>query len=275
MSRFESLLLAPVTILGTPAEAGLNQKNSTSLPLGTQTAFNFHPPKDSGGFDAPLQQASLSPNAQWRSQKPFKPLIEFCNLFVGHTTSFYNHRRSTVSEIKSTMDIVLEKTKHLTLSEDEKRAQKKKEAYQYLSGLLQKYQDEVLDIDQLKDSLNELKEFYDSIDTHVLVSEILDRIELDKDNRLLMVVLDDICQVDLNGLKAVLSEYQKTLDMRRDQRSDHITEKLSRHYHVSGSAVLPNLAAEDEWAAELQTIYAEYNRLLSREKVAMLKGWNS
>jgi hypothetical protein len=71
MQRFESLLLAPATILGTPAEAGLNQKNSTSLTLG----------------NALLQQASLSQNAQWRSQKPFKPFVEFCNLFLGHNTS--------------------------------------------------------------------------------------------------------------------------------------------------------------------------------------------
>jgi hypothetical protein len=41
LRRFESLLLAPATILGTPAEAGLNQKNSTSLTLGTQTAFDM------------------------------------------------------------------------------------------------------------------------------------------------------------------------------------------------------------------------------------------
>jgi hypothetical protein len=73
LQRFESLLLGPAIILGTPAEAGLNQKNSTSLTLGTQTAFDFHPPKIPGGFNAPLQQASLSQNAQWRSQKPFKP----------------------------------------------------------------------------------------------------------------------------------------------------------------------------------------------------------
>jgi hypothetical protein len=64
LQRFESLLLTPATILGTPAESGLNQKNSTSLTLGTQTAFDFHPPKNSGGFDAPLQQASLSQNDQ-------------------------------------------------------------------------------------------------------------------------------------------------------------------------------------------------------------------
>jgi hypothetical protein len=41
MQRYERLLLAPATILGTPAEPGLNQKNSTSLTLGTQTAFDF------------------------------------------------------------------------------------------------------------------------------------------------------------------------------------------------------------------------------------------
>jgi len=58
MQRFESLLFAPAIILGTPAEAGLNQKNSTSLTLGTQTAFDFYLPKSAGGFNAPLQQAS-------------------------------------------------------------------------------------------------------------------------------------------------------------------------------------------------------------------------
>jgi len=46
---FEKILLAPVTILGTSAKAGLNQKNSTSLTLGTQTAFDFYPPKVAGG----------------------------------------------------------------------------------------------------------------------------------------------------------------------------------------------------------------------------------
>jgi hypothetical protein len=35
-------LLAPVTILGTPAEAGLNQKNSTSLTLRQLLIFIRH-----------------------------------------------------------------------------------------------------------------------------------------------------------------------------------------------------------------------------------------
>jgi hypothetical protein len=47
LQRFERLLLTPATILGTPAEAGLNQKNSTSL---TQTAFDFLRPASAGVF---------------------------------------------------------------------------------------------------------------------------------------------------------------------------------------------------------------------------------
>jgi hypothetical protein len=60
LKRFESLLLAPAIILGIPAEAGLNQKNSTSLPLGTQTAFDFYPPQIFGG-QAPRYSRRLNP----------------------------------------------------------------------------------------------------------------------------------------------------------------------------------------------------------------------
>jgi hypothetical protein len=69
LQRFESLLLTPATILGTPAEAGLNQRS------GLRQLLIFY---------ALPQQASLSQNAQWRSQKSFKPCAEYCNLFVGH-----------------------------------------------------------------------------------------------------------------------------------------------------------------------------------------------
>jgi hypothetical protein len=62
LQRFESLLLTPATILGKLAEAGLNQKNSTSLALGTQTAFDFYPPEIVGG-QAPCCSKRLNPPA--------------------------------------------------------------------------------------------------------------------------------------------------------------------------------------------------------------------
>jgi len=92
MQRFESLLLPPAIILGTPAVAGLNQKNSTSSRLC----------RDSGLrqlliFDAPLQQASLSQNAQWRSQKPFN-----CNSFDSYfwDTTLARHYNTSALQTK-------------------------------------------------------------------------------------------------------------------------------------------------------------------------------
>ncbi len=77
MQRFESILLAPAIILGTPAEAGLNQKNSTSArlrrALGLRQLLIFIRQR-SRRINAPLQQASLSSRlggTQWSSQKPF------------------------------------------------------------------------------------------------------------------------------------------------------------------------------------------------------------
>ena len=49
-----------------------------------------------------------------------------------------------MGEIKSTLDLVMEKTRHLTLSQKEKEEQKQIEVNKRLKGLLQKYQDNLL-----------------------------------------------------------------------------------------------------------------------------------
>jgi DNA-binding HxlR family transcriptional regulator len=176
-----------------------------------------------------------------------------------------------VAEIKSTLDIVMEKTKHLALSEEEKREQKKKEAKQSLAGLLQKYLDKDLNFNQLKDKLNELKESYDYIDTAALVVEVLDRIDLDYDNTPFLAVLDEIGRVDIRTLTEVLSDYQKTVRLEHDKRSDQAKEKLAYEHHISGSAISPNIAADVDWVADLQRIQSDFNQILNREKAALLK----
>jgi hypothetical protein len=67
--------------------AALNQKNSTSLTLGTQTAFDFYPPQIFGGQARHFSRRLIPKILECRSQKPFKPCVEYCNLFAGHNTS--------------------------------------------------------------------------------------------------------------------------------------------------------------------------------------------
>jgi hypothetical protein len=85
LQRFESLLLAAAIILGTPAEAGLNQKNSTSLTLGTQTAFDFYPPKTFGG-QAPCYSKRLNPKMLNGARKNLSNLVLNCGTYLRDAT---------------------------------------------------------------------------------------------------------------------------------------------------------------------------------------------
>ena len=55
-----------------------------------------------------------------------------------------------MAEIKSTLDLVMEKTKNLSLSSEERQAQKSKEIESRIRGLLQKFKDQALSADKFK-----------------------------------------------------------------------------------------------------------------------------
>ena len=55
-----------------------------------------------------------------------------------------------MAEIKSTLDLVMEKTKNLSLSDEERQGQKNKEIESRICGLLQKFNDQALNIDNLR-----------------------------------------------------------------------------------------------------------------------------
>jgi hypothetical protein len=74
----------PATILGTPATSGLNQKNSTSLSLGTQTAFDFYPPTLSGG-QAPRYSMRSNPKMLNGARKNLSNLVLNCVTYLWDT----------------------------------------------------------------------------------------------------------------------------------------------------------------------------------------------
>ena len=62
-----------------------------------------------------------------------------------------------VAEIKSTLDLVMEKTRNLTLSSEEKQAQKQIDVENRIKGLVQKFEDGLLTGNQLKRNYDSLK----------------------------------------------------------------------------------------------------------------------
>ena len=64
-----------------------------------------------------------------------------------------------MAEIKSTLDLVMEKTRHLTLSDEEKQEQKENEFKIKLKGPAQKFQDQTINKRELKKEINNFSPF--------------------------------------------------------------------------------------------------------------------
>ena len=171
-----------------------------------------------------------------------------------------------MGEIKSTLDLVMEKTKHLSLSDEEKQNQKTAEREKRVNGLLQKYQDQVLSMEQLLGEYARLKQELSLPDDSFLTNQTIDRIDLAGDNRYLLELLKQFSGSGIAGIESILNEFQDEFNSAASYRLVELREDFARKYSISGSAVVPNLQADDVWQADAGEIRSRYDKKLAAEK---------
>ena len=175
-----------------------------------------------------------------------------------------------MGEIKSTLDLVLEKTKNLTLSSEEKDEQKQKEIENRIKGMIQKYQDGILLKNQLITDYEILKKDYNILQNNSLIIEITKRIEPDQDNRPLLEVLQECCATNTAAIETIIENFRKTYLTASQNRLERLKEDLARQYKITGSAVLPNLDADKQWRQQTREMRAGYEDQLNRVKDNLL-----
>ena len=174
-----------------------------------------------------------------------------------------------MAEIKSTLDLVMEKTRHLTLSQKEKEGQKQIEVNKRLKGLLQKYQDNLLREERLGQELESLRKNFDLNVNEMLSHILLDGLKLGSNNISLLELLSTICGLEVSGLEELFHDFQNTIEIAAQKRIEEVKASLAKKRLISGSAVVPNLEIDGEWLAAVQEIKGKFDQILSREKDAM------
>lgn len=172
-----------------------------------------------------------------------------------------------MGEIKSTLDLVMEKTKNLNLSDEEKQDQKNKEFESRLNGLLQKYQDKMITLEQFNTQYQTLHSEFNLTGTQneQLLKVLCARIELGKDNQYLMDLLTQITGSNIEGINSVLQDYDTAIQTAAAAQSTIARDALASAHHISGSAVVPNLETDLEWSEIADQIRAKYSRVLDVE----------
>jgi len=177
-----------------------------------------------------------------------------------------------MGEIKSTLDLVMEKTKNLNLSEEEKQDQKNQEMESRVRGLVQKYQDKIISLEQLKAEYEELREDYSLQGTQheQLLNVLCAWIELGEDNQVLLDLLSQFADSHIDGIISVLRDFDAAIQTAAAAQRQIAKDALASAHHISGSAVVPNLDADKDWQETANQIRATFEESLNQAKAKLL-----
>jgi hypothetical protein len=162
-----------------------------------------------------------------------------------------------MAEIKSTLDLVLEKTRHLSLSTMEKAEMEVKEAVKKVSGYLSRYRDGVLSLDAM---VKEIEGFAPEIRGRVrreMARQTCLALDLSPDTDSLVVALEAVAEPGwakiLGDVKRCRLERRKALETTRRRIEDRILAALAAD-GIRGSAVAAKPESDREWVATEETL---------------------
>ena len=170
-----------------------------------------------------------------------------------------------MAEIKSTLDLVMERTRHLTLSESEKAAQSAADAERRVAGLVQRYVDQALKPHEFTAELGLLAS--ENSNTRVLaVGALIDAVDLNGDNDALFSLLADHLDTPVYAIQTIVSGCRSAMQEQAAQQRAKLRDHLQKERHISGSAVVPHLAAEKGWHQHQRRIEQQFRQKLDALK---------
>lgn len=172
-----------------------------------------------------------------------------------------------MGEIKSTLDLVMERTRHLSLSAEEKEEQRREDFEKRLQGLLQQYADEAVSTEELRDRMAALEKETGIADHKLSVQGTIRRIDPDRDNDRWMALLDQLAPGIDAALQDILAAYKADQASLLKAGAEQFGERLARDHGISGSAVVPNPHKDPAIRKSLTDLQRE-----TREKIAALAG---
>lgn len=167
-----------------------------------------------------------------------------------------------MGEIKSTLDLVLEKTRDLTLSKEEKLDLAREELDRKTQGLVNRYLDNILPLSRLKEEIQSIDSKENGLVLKLLKKHLLAHFDPDSDNSFLLSPLSEIAGFDVSLLTVLRKEYQAEREETERTFKERAVLALEER-SVSGSAVVPNLSQDPDWSQSLRSLRKRYQERLT------------
>lgn len=159
-----------------------------------------------------------------------------------------------MGEIKSTLDLVMERTRHLSLSAEEKDKQQREDYEKRLQGLLQQYADGASTVDGLLDSTRTLQTEMKIEGHHLLTQAVIRRFDPDQDNEPWVALLENLAPEACDPLKDILENHRRQQADLLQKAQEAFAQELSERDGIEGSAMVPNPLKNSTYRQDLATL---------------------
>ena len=161
-----------------------------------------------------------------------------------------------MGEIKSTLDLVMEKTGHLKFSTGEKKEFEQEELAKRARSLIERFLNSYLPADKFQKEYKEARKEMDKKTSDSVLSETLEKIDFEGDNHKILELAELFENVERSRVSAVIEKTAADIACAKKQRAREIVSELAEK-GVSGNAVVPNTDACDELKKALSGIRKE------------------
>lgn len=168
-----------------------------------------------------------------------------------------------MGEIKSTLEIVMEKTKALKITSEEKTKFKRREMEGRIKGLVQKFLDSFLSLDTFKMEIAAIGKGQEDILRQIITEESASRIKLKENNDPIFKILDSITGIDTSPAKKVLADFEHRFEKYRSAHEKRLGKEL-REKGIFGSAVIPNLNTDWKWNNRSSELKETFQKQIER-----------
>ncbi len=151
-----------------------------------------------------------------------------------------------MAEIKSTIDLIMERTKNLSVSQEEREAYQRREREMRIRGIVQRLLDYSLTLDDVKDELAKERKDGPADATAFLKEVLAAHVDPETDNERLFRIINELVGTPEDHLRENLRACQaesfagQTVLIERQKRELEAKG-------ISGSSVLPNPDADPQW----------------------------
>jgi len=174
-----------------------------------------------------------------------------------------------MGEIKSTVELAMERTKHFAISEKEKEEMKQREVLQKATSLFHRYRGGHLSLNEILKEVERMERKTAVTVKEYLLSHWIDALSLDDDNERILKGVESLKEKSIAEVKQrfhhLLSQYQSEREKVKEKVGVQLVEALKKD-GIYGSAVEPKLEGSEPWKKENESLDQSYRMKLEEIK---------